>query len=69
MAKRSFPIESVSAQLRRIIEAEGSSCFDLAERAGLHRAVLTRFLRGERGLTLESIDRLAGVLRLRLMKG
>jgi plasmid maintenance system antidote protein VapI len=53
---------------RRLIEAEGS-CYELAEWAGLPRSVLTRFITGERGLTLESIDRLAGVLRLRLMKG
>lgn len=68
MAKRSVPIESVSAQLRRLIEAEGS-CYDLAERAGLPRSVLTRFIKGERGLSLESVDRLAGVLRLRVLKG
>ena len=57
MRKRSGPNESVSDQLRRIIAAE-PSCYDLAERAGVSRPVLTRFLKGQRGLTLGTVDRL-----------
>jgi plasmid maintenance system antidote protein VapI len=54
--------------LRRIIEAEGSH-YDLAERAGVSRSVISRFVRGERGLTTDTLDRLAAVLRLRVVAG
>jgi transcriptional regulator with XRE-family HTH domain len=68
MRKRNTPHEKLSDQLRRIIEAEGS-CYDLAERAGVSRSVLSRFVRGERGLTTATLDRLAAVLRLRVVAG
>jgi plasmid maintenance system antidote protein VapI len=68
MRKRSGQPESVSDQLRRIIRAE-PSCYDLAARAGVARPILTRFLKGERGLAIDTIDRLAAVLKLRLTVG
>jgi transcriptional regulator with XRE-family HTH domain len=40
---------------------------ELAERAGIAPSLLSRFRRGERGLTLASVDRLAEVLGLRLV--
>ncbi len=66
--RKSSKVESLSTQLRRIIAAEGSS-YELALRAGVSRSVLTRFLKGERGLTTETLDRLASVLRLRVIAG
>jgi plasmid maintenance system antidote protein VapI len=67
MRKRSGH-ENLSEQLRRIIAAE-PSCYDLASRVGVSRSILTRFLKGERGLTTDTIDRLAAVLRLRIVAG
>lgn len=61
-------VESPSDQLRRIIAAQ-PSCYDLAARAGVSRSTLTRFLKGERGLTTDTLDRLAGVLKLRIVAG
>ncbi len=67
MRKRSSH-ESLSEQLRRIIRSE-PSCYELAERAGVSRSTLTRFLKGERGLTTDTLDRLATVLKLRVTAG
>jgi transcriptional regulator with XRE-family HTH domain len=67
MRKRSGQ-ENLSEQLRRIIRSE-PSCYDLAERAGVSRSTLTRFLKCERGLTTDTLDRLAAVLRLRIIAG
>ena len=66
--RKSNKVESLTVQLRRIMAAEGSS-YDLAERAGVSRSTLTRFLKGERGLTTDTLDRLGTVLKLRITAG
>ena len=43
-----------------------SRAYELAEAAGVDRSVLSRFLAGKRSITLETLDRLAEVLKLRL---
>jgi plasmid maintenance system antidote protein VapI len=60
--------ESLSDQLRRLIKAEGS-LYRLAEEADIDRSILSRFVAGKRGLTTETIDRLAAVLKLRIVAG
>lgn len=55
-----------SAVLRAAIQVSGLSLGELERRAGVDRASLSRFLRGERGLTLDTVDLLAPVLGLRL---
>ena len=52
----------------RIIRSE-PSCYDLAERSGVSRSVLTRFVKGERGLTTDTIDRPVFVLSLPVADG
>jgi plasmid maintenance system antidote protein VapI len=66
MAKRKKPITSLSEQLRERIAAAGPSVYELARDAGVDRSVLSRFLAGKRTITLETADRLAKVLKLRL---
>lgn len=58
--------ESLSDQLRRLIKAEGS-LYRLAEEADVDRSVLSRFVAGKRGLTTGTLDRLAAVMRLRIV--
>jgi transcriptional regulator with XRE-family HTH domain len=58
--------KTVSDRLRRAISESGLSLNELAERSGTDKGRLSRFMRGERGLTLDTVDKLAGVLRLRL---
>jgi plasmid maintenance system antidote protein VapI len=67
MRKPSRPLECLSGQLRRAITARGGSLYELAEQAGVDRSVLSRFVAGRRTITLETADRLAAVLKVRLV--
>jgi plasmid maintenance system antidote protein VapI len=69
MAKRKKLPASLSDQLRERIAAAGPSVYELARDAGVDRSVLSRFLTGKRTITLETADRLAAVLKLRLIAG
>lgn len=55
-----------SDQLRSAIRDSKLTQYRIAEEAGVHRALLWRFMRGETGLTTTTLDALARVLRLRL---
>lgn len=54
----------VTAAVQQAIEDRGLSLYELARRTGVDHGALSRFLRGERTLTLESVDKLAAELRL-----
>jgi transcriptional regulator with XRE-family HTH domain len=69
MARRRKPPQSLSDQLRALIDAAGPSVYELARDAGVDRSVLSRFLAGKRTITLETADRLAKALKLRLVEG
>ena len=58
--------KTISEQLREAIGKSDLSAYELAEAAGVDRSVLSRFLNGRRSITLETLDRLADVLKLRL---
>ena len=67
MAKtRRKAAKTISEQLREAIGKSSLSAYELAEAAGVDRSVLSRFLNGKRSITLETFDRLAEVLKLRL---
>ena len=66
MAKRKR--EPVSEQLRRLIRERGESLAEIGRQTGVSHTVLSRFLRGERGLTTKSFDRLCAYLGLELRK-
>ena len=66
MAKRKKAPQSLSDQFRELIAGAGPSVYELARDAGVDRSVLSRFLAGKRTITLETADRLAKVLKLRL---
>jgi plasmid maintenance system antidote protein VapI len=67
-AKRANPFD-LAEQLRRAIHESGLSPYRVATDAGVDRAVLSRFLRGERGLNLDTASRICELLELRLVKG
>lgn len=59
---------SITDQLRAAIEAGGLSWHDLGyNRAHIDPAIISRFMRRRRGLTLKSVDAIAGALGLRLI--
>jgi hypothetical protein len=75
MAKRRQP-KSLSEQLRQIINDQAGdgkayhSVYDLAQAAGVDRSVLSRFLTANldqrRTMTLDTVDKLAELLKLRI---
>ena len=56
----------VSEAVREAIRASGLSLLALAQRSGVDAGVLSRFMRDERSMTLETLDRLAPDLGVRL---
>jgi transcriptional regulator with XRE-family HTH domain len=58
-----------SEQLRRAIEASGASRYVIARSAGISDSALSRFLSGERGLNLATLDKLADALGLEIVIG
>jgi transcriptional regulator with XRE-family HTH domain len=60
--KREAP--TLTDQLREAIRQSGRSLNQLGKQCGLDAARLSRFVRGERGLSLEAIDAIAKALNL-----
>jgi plasmid maintenance system antidote protein VapI len=52
--------------IRAAIKRDGRTRYALAQESGVNQAVLGRFVRGERGLNLDTADRLCRVLGLEL---
>ena len=66
---RPFPMPkqpTFSEQLRAAIDASKLSRQEICDAIGLHKSVLSRFLSGQSGLAVPTIDRLCAVLGLRL---
>lgn len=57
----------ISAQLRRAIVDSGLTVYRVSQLSGVNTAPIARFLSGERDLRLETVDRLARALGLRLV--
>lgn len=66
MARRQKKADTVTKQLRRAIEASGMSRYRISQETGIDQAQLSRFMSGERGFSLDALDRLCRVLGLRL---
>jgi transcriptional regulator with XRE-family HTH domain len=60
--------QNVIDQLRKAIRASGQTQLEIAEATGIPQGNLSRFLRGERGLSLESFARLCVHLGLSLVQ-
>jgi len=58
----------IEEQLRRAVEESDMSLVQLAERSGVNKGILSRFLRRERSMTLGTAARLAEVLGLELRR-
>ena len=59
----------ISRQLREILRDWGMTAYALGQRANIDPGILQRFLNEERGIQLDTLDRLADVLGLRLVEG
>jgi transcriptional regulator with XRE-family HTH domain len=66
MAKSMYRKRNFSEQLRRAINGCGLTRYQLAKRTGISEATLSRFMSGQRGLTLKAVDKLADLLEWKL---
>jgi len=57
----------LARQLQAAIVATGQSTYSVAQASGVAAPVLQRFVKGERGITLETAGRLAAYLGLALL--
>lgn len=64
--RRPQPPRSLSDQLKGIIKRRGLTAYAIAQAAELDASVVSRFLADERGLTTQSLDRIADALGLEL---
>lgn len=59
--------ELISDQLRRAIEESELSRYRIAQDTGIDESALAKFFNGKRGLSLDAIDRLGELLKLRIV--
>ncbi len=59
--------KSFTDELRSAIEASGLSRYAIWQATGIDQGSLCKFVQGERGLGLESIDKLAELLGLHIV--
>jgi DNA transposition AAA+ family ATPase len=58
---------SLSDELRQAIERSGVSRYSIWQQTGIDQGSLSKFMDGERGLGIESIDKLADLLGLHIV--
>lgn len=59
--------EKLSDQLRRAIDDSEMSRNRICDLIGINKAAMSRFMTGKRGLSLETVDRVCALLRLKLV--
>jgi hypothetical protein len=60
--------QAFSDQLRQAVRESSMSRYQVAKLTGIAESTLCLFVRGERGLRLDSIDRLMDVLKLEIKR-
>jgi transcriptional regulator with XRE-family HTH domain len=66
MPRKTVRRRHFSEQLRRAIGGCGLTRYQLSKRTGISEATLSRFMSGQRGLTLKAVDKLADLLEWKL---
>jgi transcriptional regulator with XRE-family HTH domain len=66
MAKKRIKL---SEQIRQAIEGCGMTRYAIGKETGIDQATLSRFMSGERGLPMKTLDRLADFLDLNITTG
>jgi transcriptional regulator with XRE-family HTH domain len=69
MGKKKVKGQSMSDRLREAIKSSGLTLKQLWDKSGVDQGRLSRFLRGERDLTLTSAEKLFSALGMRLVGG
>lgn len=58
---------TITGQLRHAIKESGLTRYEIWKRSGVDQGALSRFVNGKQSLTLNMVDKLAGVLGLVLL--
>lgn len=59
----------LSDQIRQAIDASGMSRYRICNLIGLDKSVMSRFMAGTCGLSIENLDRLGELLDIRIVTG
>jgi hypothetical protein len=57
----------LSSQLRDLIKASPMSCYRISRETGVAESTLSKFMNGQVGMTLGTVDKIAVVLKLRVV--
>jgi predicted XRE-type DNA-binding protein len=60
--------KKLSDQVRRIVEQSDLSQYRIAQTTGIDESNLSRFVRGKHGISMDSLDILAGVVGFMVVK-
>ncbi len=61
-------VSKLSDQLREAIDASGMSRYAVCKALGVDQGLMSRFMAGKGGLSMETIDMLADLLGLKLVR-
>jgi hypothetical protein len=62
-------MRKLSDQIRLAVETCGETRYSISKETGISQSTLTRFMSGERGLPMDTLDILAEYLDLRIATG
>ena len=68
MSMRVKASDRLSEQLRRIVADSGKTLGQITRDTGIDKSALSRFVNGERGVSMEAMDKLGEYLGLRIVK-
>ena len=68
MSMRVKASDRLSEQLRRIVANSGKTLGQITRDTGIDKSALSRFVNGERGVSMEAMDKLGEYLGLRIVK-
>ncbi len=68
MSMRKNKPQTLTSQLRQAVADSGETLGELARQTGIHKSALSRFVNGERGLSMNALDALGEHLRLQIVK-
>ena len=60
---------TLTGQIREAVKQSDLTHYEMCRRTGIDKASMSKFVSGQRGLSLTHLDKLAALLDLRIAKG